>query len=121
MSSDRIMVNGLRALGRHGCLPEEQDRHQPFEVDLEMELSLDVPARLDDLETTVDYGSVIMSVRDLIESRHFFLLEALAGAISDVVLRHERVEAVTVTVRKLRPPVAADVASVGVRLRRVNA
>lgn len=113
-----IRIAGLRALGRHGVLPEEQQRSQPFDVDITIEADLAVAARTDDLETTVDYGSVISSVAEIVETRSYALLEALAGAIADVVLARPGVDAVTVEVRKVRPPVAAHVDSVGVRLRR---
>jgi dihydroneopterin aldolase len=55
---------------------------------------------------------------EIVSLRQFRLLEALAGAIATGILEIPEVQAVTVTVRKLRPPVAADLASAGVRLRR---
>ena len=118
MSTSSICINGLRVLGRHGVLPEEQPRAQPFEIDITIDADLTLAARTDDLETTVDYGSVVSSVAAIVETRSYALLEALAGAIADDVLARPGVDAVTVEVRKLRPPVAAQVASTGVRLRR---
>ena len=35
-----IVIAGLRELGVHGVLPEEQARPQPFEVDVELEVDL---------------------------------------------------------------------------------
>ena len=32
-----IVITGLRELGVHGVLPEEQTRPQPFEVDVELD------------------------------------------------------------------------------------
>ena len=40
---DRILIDGLRELGVHGVLPEEQTRPQPFEVDVELDVDLDRP------------------------------------------------------------------------------
>ena len=37
-----IVIKGLRELGMHGVLPEEQTRPQPFEVDVELTVDLDV-------------------------------------------------------------------------------
>lgn len=118
VSTSSICITGLRLLGRHGVLPEEQARAQPFEVDITMDADLATAGRTDDLEATVDYGDVIASVTEIVESRSYALLEALAAAIADDVLARPGVDAVTVEVRKLRPPVAAHVSSVGVRLRR---
>ncbi len=118
MTQDKVLVTGLRALGIHGCLPEERVRAQPFEIDLEIEVDLDDAARNDDLTATIDYSAVITSVIKIVETRQFSLLESLSSTIADVVLAYRGVSAVTVEVRKMRPPVPAHVASVGVRLRR---
>ncbi len=36
-----IVIKGLRELGVHGVLPEEQTRPQPFEVDVELTVDVD--------------------------------------------------------------------------------
>jgi 7,8-dihydroneopterin aldolase/epimerase/oxygenase len=114
----RIELRGLRVLGHHGALEGEQETAQPFEVDLEVEAELGEAVTTDDLEKTVDYSRVVETARAIVAERRYRLLEALAGAIAAAVLEIPAVDAVTVTVRKLRPPVAADLASAGVRLRR---
>jgi 2-amino-4-hydroxy-6-hydroxymethyldihydropteridine diphosphokinase len=48
------------------------------------------------------------------------LLERLAARIADEVLTFDRVDAVDVTLTKLRPPVAVDAATTSVRLRRTR-
>ncbi|HLN06116.1 MAG TPA: dihydroneopterin aldolase [Acidimicrobiales bacterium] len=116
--TDRIELRGLRVLGHHGALEGEQDTAQPFEVDLEVEAELGDAARDDELGKTVDYSLVVETARSIVAGRRYRLLEALAAAIAQGVLEISAVQAVTVTVRKLRPPVAADLGSAGVRLRR---
>jgi dihydroneopterin aldolase len=115
---DRIELTGIRALGRHGALEGEQDTAQPFEVDLEVEADLAEAARQDDLSKTVDYSLVVDTAMTVVGQHRYRLLESLAEAIAAGVLELDSVQAVTVAVRKLRPPVAADMASAGVRLRR---
>jgi dihydroneopterin aldolase len=114
----RIEVRGLRVVGTHGVLAEERARSQPFEVDLDLDVDLALSARTDRLEDTVDYGAVVEAAAAVVAgSRSFALLEALAHAVGTAALATSPLlEAVTVTLRKLRPPLAADVASVGVRL-----
>ncbi len=116
--NDAIEIRGLRVLGTHGALPIEQDHPQPFELELLIETPLAVAAASDDLGQTVDYSTVVEAARGLVASSHFQLLETLAEAVAAAVLADRRIESVTVTVRKLRPPVAADVETVGVRLTR---
>lgn len=118
---DCIELRGLRALGAHGALPEERDRLQPFEVDLDLHLDLAPACHSDSLADTVDYGTLAQRVEGVVAHGHFSLLEALAQAVADAVLSDERVVAVTVRVRKLRPPVPLDIASVGVTLSRRRA
>ncbi|MBV8981309.1 MAG: dihydroneopterin aldolase [Acidimicrobiia bacterium] len=118
MSQDRIELVGLRAVGIHGALPEEQTRAQPFEVDVELHLDLRVPGQSDDLTDTIDYGAVAESVERIVTRERFQLLERLAERIADEVRRDRRVDSAIVTVRKLRPPVAVDLASAAVTITR---
>lgn len=116
---DRIEVRGLRATGVHGALEEERCRAQPFEVDLDVWVDLTPAATSDELADTVDYGALTQAAQSVVAGRSFRLLEALAGEIARVVQEaDERVGGVSVTVRKLRPPVPVDVASIGVRIVR---
>lgn len=116
--NEAIEVRGLRVLGTHGALDEEQRRPQAFEIDLVVETQLLAAARSDDARDAVDYGPIVVSVRDVVATTHFQLLEALADAVATSVLADRRIDAVTVCVRKLHPPVAADVDSIGVRVTR---
>ena len=139
--ADTIQLRGLRVVGRHGVLPEEKERAQPFEVDLDLEVDLSRAGATDALGDTVDYGAVVDAVAAVVAGEHSDLLEHLAERIARAALAAAgsvgsgpagsagsgpagsagagpAVEAVTVTLRKLRPPVAADLASAGVRIHR---
>jgi dihydroneopterin aldolase len=116
--TDRIEVRALRALGRHGALPGERDRAQPFEIDLDVEADLSIPGRADDLDLAVDYGSIVEAAAAVVTETSVALLETLAEGIADAVLACPGVDGVAVTVRKLRPPVPFDLASAGVRIER---
>jgi len=115
---DRIAITGIRALGVHGVLEEEQSRPQPFEVDVELEADLTIAGESDRLDDTVDYAAVAEAVVRVVESEHHQLLERLASRISEVCAADSRVSAVTVTVRKLHPPVRAMLEHVSVTVRR---
>ncbi len=115
---DVVQLRGLRALGTHGALPEERARPQPFEVDLDIECDLRAAGASDDLGDTVDYGVVARSVADVVEGVPCSLLERLGERIAEAVLADERVRGVTVTVRKLRPPVPVALDHAAVRLTR---
>jgi dihydroneopterin aldolase len=108
-------------MGRHGVLPEERERLQPFEVDLDLELDLRPSGRSDALADTLDYGRVAETVAGIVSSTQSQLLEHLAEQLARALLDPAggvAAEAVSVSVRKLRPPVPFDLASAGVRIHR---
>lgn len=117
-TGDRIELRGLRVVGTHGALAEERERAQPFEIDLDVELDLAPAARSDHLEDTVDYAELVARASQVVATERHALLERLAQRVADAVLEDGRVRSVTVTVRKLRPPVAMDLATCAVRLVR---
>ena len=115
---DRILIAGIRELGVHGALAEEQTRPQPFEVDVELVVDLAPAGESDVLDDTVDYGAVCESVSRVIASERYRLLERLAARIAEVCRSDPRVERVVVEVRKVHPPVRAMLDHVGVRVER---
>ncbi len=116
--ADVIEIRGLRALGFIGALPEEQQRRQPFEVDLDVEADLSAAGSSDDLDDTIDYGALCANVEAVLTDERAALMERVAQRIAEVVLADERALAVTVTVRKLRPPVPQHLDTSGIRIRR---
>ena len=116
---DRIEIRDLRVTGTHGVLPEERTRPQPFSLDVVAWVDMAPAQASDALADTVDYGALAHVATDVVTQRSFQLLEARAGHVADALLAVDlRLLAVEVTVRKLRPPLALDVASTGVRVRR---
>lgn len=117
-SPDLIELRGLRALGICGALPEERERVQPLEVDLDVVADLSVAGRTDALDDTVNYGELAEAIERVITTERFTLLECLAERITEVLLQVDGVIEVTVAVRKLRPPVPQQLATSGVRITR---
>ena len=117
--SDLIRLHGLRLMGVHGALPEEQGRAQPFEVDVDMAVDVATAGRTDILADTVHYGEVSAAIAKVVTGEQHRLLERLATRVADDVLKvDERITSVTVTVRKVRPPLPVDLGSAGVTITR---
>lgn len=114
---DVIALDGIRVLGRHGAHPDERDREQPFEVSLRAEIDLSAAAHSDDVGDTLDYADVHERVVGVVQSTSFALLERLAAAILEVVLRDPRVARASVEVAK---PQLLDGATPRVRMSREN-
>lgn len=118
--ADRIELRGLRFDAVHGVLDEERRKAQPFEVDVDLELDLSGPGRSDDLNDTIDYGAVTAAIAGVMNGPPANLLEHLADRIAAAVIdtsgRHDA--SVTVTVRKLFPPIPEDIGYAAVRVTR---
>ena len=93
-----VELKGLEVFGHHGAYEEERVHGQPFWFDVELEVG-DRGAD-DDLAGAVDYTEVAAAIRDVSEARRFDLLEALATAVADELVRRFAPEAVVVKVRK---------------------
>lgn len=116
---DRIAITGLEVFAHHGVLPHERELGQRFVVDVVLGLDLAPAAASDDLADTVDYGAVCAAVERAATAGHVALLERLGAELAAAVLAvDDRIAAVEVAVRKLRPPVPQHLATSGVRLRR---
>jgi dihydroneopterin aldolase len=115
---DRILISGIREMGVHGVLPEEQVRPQPFEVDIELLVDVRAAGVSDDLDDTVDYSAICDAVVRVVSSERYRLLERLATRIAEACRADPRVVGVVVEVRKMHPPVRALLNHVAVRVER---
>ncbi|MBX3313694.1 MAG: dihydroneopterin aldolase [Actinobacteria bacterium] len=116
---DRIELRGLHVVGICGALPEERERAQPLELDLDVEADLAPSGRTDALDDTIDYGALCDVVSAVVASGSPQLLEHLAASVAEAVLGVDaRISGVVVGVRKLRPPVPHQLSTAGVRIER---
>jgi len=92
----RLFLTGITARGRHGANPGEKDEPQDFVVDLDVE----VEVADDQLSATADYRSLIGRARETVERDSFDLLETLAYAVADAVVKLDGVVRVNAVVHK---------------------
>lgn len=116
--TDRIELRGLRVVAVCGVLTEERERPQSLSIDIDVELDLDAAAVSDDVADTADYGALCdAAVRALVAARPQ-LLEVACEEVGRAVLGADaRIDAVSVAVTKLHPPVPHDLATAAVRRR----
>jgi dihydroneopterin aldolase len=96
-----VEIAALRLFGRHGVHAHEKANGQDFVFDV----ALDVGERgtSDRLDDAVDYRDVARAVQAVSDARSYDLLEALAAAVADELLR--RFDAEHVRVRVAKPAV----------------
>ena len=99
----RIAIEGITLRGRHGVLEHERRDGQLFVFDVALEV--DEPAE-DDIDATVDYRDVVACVREVSDGRAFQLLETLAAAVADELMR--RFPASSARVRVGKPELALE-------------
>lgn len=115
---DRLAVRGLVFRGHHGVLDHERRDGQDFVVDLTLLLDTAPAARSDDLQDTVDYGSLVDEVRVVVEGDPVDLIETLAQRIADVCLSRPAVVEVEVTLHKPHAPIQATFHDVALTINR---
>jgi dihydroneopterin aldolase len=121
--TDELAVSGIECFGHHGVFEFERREGQVFLVDLVLGIDTAPAAASDDLHDTVDYGSLVASVKAAVEKDPVDLIETLAQRIADVCLLDDRVEWVRVTVHKPDAPIDAtfsDVTLTIIRKREVR-
>ena len=117
--TDRIVLDGLAFMARHGVHEHEKVTPQRFEVDVELHLDLQPAGLEDDLARTLDYGRVYETVRAIVESTTFNLIEALAEAIGHELLADfAALDEVVVRVRKPDVRLGGPIGYAGVQIRR---
>ena len=116
---DRIFLRGMRFMACHGVLPHEREIPQPFEVDVELGLSLRAAGESDALDDTVNYAKVYHTVSSVMDGAPKQLIEALAEEIADDLLRDfVSLRWVRVTVHKPAAPIDGMFSDVGVTIFR---
>jgi len=116
--TDRLTIHGIECFGHHGVFDFERREGQTFVIDLTLGLDTRVAARSDDLRDTVDYGSLVTSVKAAVESDPVDLIETLAQRIAEVCCSDSRVEWVEVTVHKPDAPIEATFTDVTLTITR---
>ncbi|NMC82110.1 MAG: dihydroneopterin aldolase [Armatimonadetes bacterium] len=117
-SGDTILLGGIQFRGHHGDSPEERLIGGRFEVDLAIRWDVSNAEQTDSLADTVDYYRVHKRVMEIGQKERHRMLERLAGRLANMVIEEFGAPEVTVTVRKLMPPLDGIVGYAGVRITR---
>lgn len=119
--ADRLAVRGIEGFGHHGVFEAERRDGQTFLIDLVLGVDTRPAARTDDLQDTVDYGTLVAAVRKAVETDPVDLIETLAQRIADVCLNDQRVQWTEVTVHKPHAPIEATFSDVALTILRSRA
>ncbi len=118
--SDELAIHGIECYAHHGVFDFERREGQKFVVDLVLGLDTRPAAASDDLNDTLDYGTLVATVKAAVERDPVDLIETVAQRIAEVCVADRRVEWTRVTLHKPDAPIEAafrDVALTITRLR----
>jgi dihydroneopterin aldolase len=100
-----VSLEGIEFFAHHGYYGDERKIGNKYSVDVKLELNVDLAAREDKLEGTVDYEQVYQLISEVM-SKEAALLEYLANQIIELLKsKFPQVKKVWVTVSKYNPPI----------------
>lgn len=111
-----VKINALRLRAFHGVLPQERRVGNDFEVDVELRYPFGKALESDCVDDTLNYAAAVDIVKREM-AKPSLLLEHVAGRIREALLEaFPAIEGGRVEVRKLTPPVTAQMAYAGVSI-----
>jgi dihydroneopterin aldolase len=110
-----ISIENMEFYAYHGCFKEEQQIGTWFEVNLSIETDTSKAELTDNLEDTINYQSVYLTIKHQM-ARKSKLLEHVARRILDAVIAEYPVLSAEVTIRKKNPPLGGKIDAVAVKL-----
>ena len=99
---DIIFLRELRVDTLIGVYEREKLVPQTLQIDLEIALPNSHACQSDDIADALDYSRIIAHIQEVLQSRHFNLLEAMAEHIAKILLDDFRAPWVKVSVCKLQ-------------------
>ena len=114
---DKIIVKNLKLFAYHGVNPEEKEDGQNFIMDITADVDLSVPCLTDNVEDTVSYAKIIKEARRVFLLQKDDLIERAARRVAESLLTSfERIQKITITLKKPEAPIKADFEYVAVEI-----
>lgn len=112
----RIFVRDLEMIASVGVHAHEKIKPQRIRVSIDLIVGPRPPDATDTVDTVLSYENVVKSIRAIVATGHFHLIETLAEHIAADCLRHFSVKSAKVKIEK--PDIFPDAATVGIEIER---
>ncbi|MFT7259754.1 MAG: dihydroneopterin aldolase [Glaciecola sp.] len=113
---DLVKIQGLTVHALIGVFDFERHAKQRLILDVDMLTDLSLAASTDDVKNTIDYGKVAQRLADVAGGSSYFLLEALAQEMLDMIFAEFNPHKVTLTVNK--PDILKEAVNVAICMTR---
>ena len=118
-AKDEIRIEGLEVYARHGVYPEETKNGQYFYVNAILYINMRRAGREDNLERTINYGTVCRFITDWMQENTCLLLEAVAERLSQaLLLEYDALADLELEIQKPHAPIRLPFGNVSVKVRR---
>lgn len=118
---DQIMIEDLNVYAKHGVYTEENILGQQFLVSAIIDVDLAKAGQTDQLEHTVDYGSICHFVTSYMQEHTYHLIEAAAEHLAqELLMQYAPISKICIQVKKPWAPIGLPIKNVSVRIERAR-
>jgi len=111
-----IRVTNIRVYAFHGCLEEESKIGSDYRVDVAVKANLQISAKSDELEDTVDYVHINRIVKEEMAIRSKLLEHVAKRILNRIFTEIAIANEATVEVSKINPPIGGNVQMVTIEM-----
>lgn len=116
---DQIRIENLVVFANHGVFPEENVLGQKFVVSCTLYLDTERAGKTDELDASVNYGTVSHLIYEKMKERTFKLIEAEANYLAEsILLSDSKIKAVDLELKKPWAPVGLPLDHVSLTVSR---
>lgn len=116
---DKITIKGLEVFANHGVYPEENRLGQKFVVNAALYVDTRAAGLSDDLDLSVNYGTVCHQITDFLTANTYKLIERAAEELArHILINNPLVHEIDVEIEKPGAPIGLPLETVSVKIHR---
>lgn len=116
---DKITIKGLEVFANHGVYPEENRLGQKFVVNAVLYVDTRAAGLSDDLDLSVNYGTVCHQIKDFLTANTYKLIERVAEELArHILINNPLVHEIDVEIEKPGAPIGLPLETVSVKIHR---
>lgn len=117
--NDQITIKNLEVYANHGVFPEEQKLGQKFIISAILYTDTRIAGKTDDLEASIDYGTICQTITRFLKEHTYNLLERAAEMLAEDLLLHTKgLSSIQLEIKKPWAPIGLPLETVSVAIER---
>ncbi len=116
---DKINIKGLEVFANHGVYPEENKLGQKFVVNATLYVDTRKAGLSDDLDLSVNYGTVCHQITEFLTANTYKLIERAAEELSrHLLVQNPLIQEIDIEIEKPGAPIGLPLETVSVKIHR---